>query len=341
MKNNKLSVFVKKYVVDYLKIQRNFSINTIKSYEYSILDFIKFLKSEKINVDVLEIKDLKNDHIEKYIKYLRDKNNNSSTINVKLATLRSFFGYVESKTLEIYPINSNLKNMKPLKEETKIQEYFTVEELKLIFQSVSSGKYKNIKYCCILFLIYDCGLRASELCNLKREDLILDRYNPTLIIKNSKGNKTRKVPIDSKEIINLLKIYLKEYPLELGDYLFNNNQNKPYTRQGIRYILNKYYKIAKEKSEDKSLFNIKPHPHMLRHSKAIHLVDEGVDLIVIRDLLGHSSISTTEIYARLSDKRKREILEKNAKNKQLNYKRTKKQESELEEFLKNNIISMK
>lgn len=334
---NSLVCLIQEYIVNYSKITRNFSINTIKSYSYDLLDFIKFLRKNKIDVDNLLIEDIKIEIIEKYIKYLRDKGNKAKTVNRKISTLRSLFAYAETKAIESLDINNKIKQIKMAKEEMQIQDYYTEDEMKLIFQCASTGKEANIKYLCMLTLLYDCGLRASELCDIKLEDLVLNKDTCLLIVKNGKGRKSRTIPIDSKEVIRILKEYLETKDLERGDYLFYNNKHQKYTRSGIRYIVKKYCTIAKEKCEDKTMFNIKPHPHVFRHSKGVHLTDNGVSIIITRDILGHKSIETTEIYARISTKKKMEILNKNAETIPLNYKKTKKEKSELEEYL-NQII---
>lgn len=331
--NDSFVEFVQDFITIYAKQQRDFSNNTIKSYSYALLDFIKSLKMNNIKVDSLTISEIRFTDVENFITFLKKKGNSNRTINMKMAVLKSLFSYVETKSLKNYLICSKIKNIKPLSEESKIPEYFDTTELNLIFKSASKGTHANIKYLSILVLLYDCALRANELCNLKINDLKLERSNPYLIVKNGKGNKERIVLISSN-VVPIVKKYLNLVNRNGEEYLFLNRNNNKYTREGIYYVVQKYWKLAREKNSDTTLFNISPHPHMLRHSKAVNMIEAGASIIDVRDTLGHSSITTTEIYARISTKKKRQILDQNEKIKPLDIKRNKKEKMNLESYLR-------
>lgn len=331
MENNKLlSYQIQEYIEKYLKLQRDVSINTLQTYSYGLLQFINFLKIEKYTLETFEVKHINYQLVMKFIEYLKNKNNSSRTINNRITILKSFLEYVSYKEPSVIENYRQIKVIKKLKEEEKIHEYFTKTEVKLILKE----SQENIKYLCILSLLYDCALRVSELCNLKKENLILDKNNPVLIIENGKGRRSRTIPL-SKENVSIIKKYLNTYKSN-NYYLFENKYKVKYASKGITYILKKYYNEAKKKSENNSLFRIKPHCHMMRHSKGVHLVDDGVPLTIIKELFGHKNLATTEIYARISSEKKREILEKNSINKSLKTKRPKKEILELEEFLRKN-----
>ena len=329
--NENFSYHIKKYFTFYL-VNLNLSALTIKTYKYVMLKFLNFLKLENMDIDTLDLNDLSMEHIEKFISTLKEKNS-SKTVNVAIAVLKSFFHYLSMHSLEAIIICEKINKMKMLKTENKIPDYLTVNEIKYLLDTIS--KKGSLKELCIIALLYDGGLRVSELTKLKLED-INDNKIVTITIKNSKNKKSRIIAIN-KETYNLLKKYIKENNLIENDTIFLNKFHKAYTQKKISYIFNKYYVIVKKECEDKTMFKFKIHPHTLRHSKAIHLLEAGTDLITIRDFLGHSHVSTTEAYARISEKRKEEIILKNSKQISISIKRNKKEKEGLEKWLKENI----
>ena len=162
--------------------------------------------------------------------------------------------------------------------------------------------------------------------------------NTDVVRLHGKGNKIRLVPI-SRNCSNIIKKYINisSKNLESNNFLFTNHSKKQFTRAGIAYLLNKYEKIARK--QDPTLFTVKVHPHVLRHSKAMHLLENGVNLIYIRDFLGHESVTTTEIYAKCNPELKRKYLSQNSKlieEDLVEYNRNEK--DELLKWLKHNIL---
>ena len=172
------------------------------------------------------------------------------------------------------------------------------------FQSLLSGR----RDLAMLSLLYDTGARVQELVDLRIEDVRLS--SPTVIRLTGKGRKSRLVPI-MKPTENLLRQYMKEHDKDFAVYggypLFCNRVGKKLTRAGVTYILDKYISQAKNVGENSLPDSVSP--HCLRHSKAMHLLQSGVNLIYIRDLLGHADVSTTEVYARADEHLKRKALE--------------------------------
>ena len=166
--------------------------------------------------------------------------------------------------------------------------------------------------CVLLSLLYDSGARAQELCDMVVSDLRLD--SPSAIRMTGKGSKTRVVPL-MPPMTALLHQYLREHGLEdpaLGCCpLFTNHCGNKLGRKGVSYILDKYFQKAKTVRPElyPEIFS----PHAMRHSKAMHLLESGVNLIYIRDILGHVDLKTTEIYARIDTEMKRRALESAAK----------------------------
>lgn len=324
-----ISYQIKEYISKYLTLQRDLSPNTISTYSYGLLSFVTYLRTEKIDINTLKVKDLTIEIVNKYIEYLRGKNISGKTINNRITILKSFIEYVSYKDANVLEFYRLLKSIKKQKEVEKLHEYLTKEEIKLIMKEAK----ENIKYYCILSIAYECGLRVSEICNLRKEDLLLDKNNPRIIIEKSKGNKTREIVL-TNIVTNIIKTYLKTYNVD-SDLLFFNKYNNKYSSKGINYTFKKYYYQAKNKCNDNTMFRHNPHMHILRHSKGVHLVDNNVSLVVIRDILGHKSIKTTEIYSRISTEKKRKILEENSSTKNYHIKRNINEINDLENFLKN------
>lgn len=322
---------LKEYFDLYLNRQRNLSRNTISTYKYAFLKFIYFLKDEKINIDSFDVRSINFNLISKFVEYLKSEENSNRTVNLRITVISSFLEYVSSKLPSVLNNCNQIHKVHKLREGEKIHEYFTVEELKKIMEEAE----ENIKYYTILALLYDGALRVSELTNIKINDVILNRNNPEIIIENSKGGKQRKIVLSNK-MVKILRNYLKD--IKNQEYLFENKYGDKYSNNGITKILKKYWKRAKEKCNDNTLFLIKPHCHMIRHSKGVHLVDNGVPLTVIKEIFGHSHIQTTEIYARISTEKRKEILENNSINAKIRIKRKSEDINELEYFLKNNDL---
>jgi len=199
----------------------------------------------------------------------------------------------------------------PIKKTTKkTVEYLTVKAMKLLLEQPDKHTPKGRRALTLMSLLYDTGARVQELIDLRVCDVKLEE--PPIIILTGKGSKTRRVPI-LKNTVSILKNYLLENDLEKdwkNEYpLFTNNQNHKLTREGVNYIIRKYVQLAKESS---TIIPPRVNAHMFRHSKAMHLLQAGINLIYIRDFLGHVDLKTTEIYARADTETKRKAIEKSA-----------------------------
>lgn len=192
-----------------------------------------------------------------------------------VATARNYYSFV-------LKINLNISEIPYPRKEEKIPEVFSVEEIKKLIEFP-----KNLKHQVIICILYNCGLRISELINLQLSDI--DRSRMILKIKASKQNKDRNVPIQQK-ILELIERYYREYKPE--KYLLNGQQGLLYTESSINQLL-KYY--AKKVGINKKI-----HAHKMRHCYATHLHESGIDLNIIKNLLGHSNVKTTEIYTKVS-----------------------------------------
>ena len=193
--------------------------------------------------------------------------------------------------------------------QTKAFDYLTLEGIKAILSEPDQSTKNGFRDLVLLTLMYDSGARVQEIADLTASMLRLDE--PATIRLTGKGNKTRIVPLMSRTA-NLLRKYMEHFRVDSTSLssqpLFYSRKCEKLTRSGISFILNKYTEMARIKKQD--VIPAKVTPHTMRHSKAMHLLQSGVNLVYIRDVLGHSNIQTTEVYARADTQMKRSALEK-------------------------------
>ena len=273
----------------YLLIDKNYSKNTIDAYRNDLEMFNKFANKNISNIDDSDIKN--------YLKYLKDNKHNERSIARNTSSLRSFYKFlIINKHVKTNP----MENITSIKLSKKLPDVLTIAEINKILDIKITDNY-SIRNKAMLELIYAAGLRVSELINLKTYDIdTLENIVRTM----GKGNKERIIPI-GEYATNALNSYLSiRYTFlkkEINDYLFLNNHGKKMTRQG-------FFKIIKKLAQDN---NIKKDisPHTLRHSFATHMINNGADLRTIQELLGHSDISTTQIYTHVSTEKLKQEFE--------------------------------
>lgn len=273
---------LKEEFLRYLLIDKGYSSNTIESYRNDLEKFVKFYSNKNI-------KDITNEDLKKYIKYLNEEGLNEKSISRNVSCLKSFYKFL---VIEKFITNNVSDSLFLPKIRKALPNILTEEEvLKLLdIELITPFDYRNKA---MLELMYATGLRVSELVKVKLQDI---DFNDDIIRTFGKGSKERIIPIGE-----YAKEYLKKY-IELyrslllikgnSDYVFINNHGSNMTRQGFFKIIKK---IAKEKDIKSEIS-----PHTLRHSFASHLLKYGADLRTIQELLGHSDISTTQIYTHIS-----------------------------------------
>lgn len=280
--------FLAEYL-EYIEIEKGLSSNTIDAYRRDLSDFLDFC-AEKFGID--EVSDIKRNHINSYILKLREHDFTPRSVVRKIASLRGFFKWMCAN--EFIKSNPALSIEQP-KLPKRLPKVMTVEEVSQILSS-----NLNATEALILELLYGCGLRVSELVNLKLNNIDI---NSKYIQCYGKGSKERIVPF-GKKAQSALKKYLKQRDLiilknKLSDtkILFLKDDGKSVTRQDIyNFIRTQGEKIHKHIS-----------PHTLRHSFATHLLENGADLRVVQELLGHSDVSTTQLYTHITKKRLKEV----------------------------------
>ena len=272
---------LKKYEV-YLYTVKQLSDNSVISY---ILDIYKYLEYIKKDYNQTTNNDIYN-----YLKYLSKDKYSVYSVARKISSIKSFYNYLDNE--DIYILEVNIERPSFYKKLPTILSICEVDKL-LDIKLNTPYDYRNKA---MLELMYATGLRVSELVSLTSNNIDLES---NIVRCYGKGNKERIVPIGSVAS-KYVKLYLTEYRHSLQkrticDNLFLNNHGKPLTRQGFLLILKN---IAKEKGIEKNIT-----PHMLRHSFATHLLNNGADLRSIQLMLGHSNISTTQIYTNVSDEK--------------------------------------
>lgn len=333
MMNDYFYHYVSSYF-DFLTNTRNYSKNTIITYRNTFLDFINMLKMKKINIDEFLITDLSYDLIMEFIKYLKEeKKNQVVTINNKLATIKSFVKFLKIKNLDTLEICIQIESIKPLRVQERIPDFYSIEEIDYIMKSIDIKENKGLLYLTVITLLYECALRVSELCSLKKKDVINERKTISIFVEKTKNGTSRTLPLDEKSSL-IIKKYLEENPMNEDEYLFHTKNNNPYTRFGINKMLTRIIEKIKQNCDDKTYFQKKLHPHIFRHSRATHMLDAGIDLETIKMFLGHKSLKSTEIYLHMTKRKQEEILRKNMLKKNIKIPRSIKEKNDLESYLR-------
>lgn len=333
MINKDFSFYLTNFFADFLPNHRNCSKNTISLYKHCFILFLQFCKNEKhINIDVISFKDISTQLILEFLSWLENSRNCSiQTRNQRLAALKSFCKFVQFEEPQFFELCSSIRNIEPKKCDKNSLNYLSFESIKILLQQPQVTIKSEFKDLTLLTLMYETGARVQEIIDLHVYNLNLNNRATIHIV--GKGNKTRIVPIN-KEITDILHKYISWFNLDSTDILFSNKYGKKLTRQGVGYILDKYLQRAREKNIPLDL-NISP--HCLRHSKAMHLLENGVNLIYIRDFLGHESVITTEIYAKANPEIRRKQIEKCSKSVVQESKFSANEQNNLLEFLKEQL----
>lgn len=300
------AVLVTKFLTEYLPLHRNCSKNTISSYKDSLKLFILFLRDGKsMNINKFKMRQIDRELILEFIEWLKNRGNSPVTINHRLAGIKSFINFAQYESVENLAYLQPVLSVKSLKTTTRQVDYLTEEQMNKLINLPPTDTFAGLRHRIIMCLLYDTGARVQELCDLKIEDINLGN-NPTVKL-HGKGSKIRIVPI-SKNMNQILEVYISKFFSDIklkNEYLIKNKNNQQMSRDGIEYIVQKYATILK--NNDPS-FPSKVHPHMFRHSKAMHMLAVDIPIVYIRDFLGHEDISTTMIYARADSRKKNEAI---------------------------------
>ena len=309
MKNTDFAVHLSRYFTHYLPNERGSSPQTIDSYRYAFILFIEYMDSTGIPPEKMTVSGFTRERILGFLGWLEGSRSNSpATRNYRLAAMKGFVHYLKYEFPDYLDEYQRILAI-PLKKTGQPEiSYMKTDGIELLVSQVDPGSRNGLRDYVILMLLYTTGIRVSELIQIRVKDLSLTE--PYTMIIHGKGNKGRHVPLLKVAIPHIQKyLSVMKYDCEAryDEILFKNHMGRPFTRQGINYLLKKYGCMARKNGtayvpEDLS-------PHKLRHTVAMELLTAGVDLIYIRDLLGHSSVTTTEVYARTDAQLKRKAIE--------------------------------
>ena len=272
----------------FLKFEKGLSANSLISYQLDLQKYSNYLS----NIGIQDLSKLTYDDISRYFAGLYDVELESATISRYLSAIRGLHSYLFNEKI----IPENITDIIELPKLTrKLPEVLTFEEITRLLQIIDTSRAGAIRDRAIIETLYACGLRVSELINLKQRDIVGEAE---IIRVFGKGSKERLVPI-GQSALEWIERYKKEARIhfvktvETGDILFLNQRGNALTRAYIWKMLKEYASIAG--------INKNIHPHTLRHSFATHLIEGGADLRAVQEMLGHSDISTTQIYTHIDN----------------------------------------
>ena len=276
--------------LNYLLVDKGLSNNTVKAYEADISYFFQWLDNEN-----LKYKDLQEDHINQYISFLFQRKMRSSSVNRKISSIKSFYIFLVKRN---FVKNSPLNDLVTPKQEKYLPESMSEAEVdKLLNSPDVSNKIEN-RDKAMIEMLYATGMRISELVNLKITDVDMKRC---VVKVFGKGSKERLVPF-GETALDSLRSYLNEREQSSSKEIFLSNRGKKMTRVAFWQRV-KVYLIRENLKNSIS-------PHTLRHAFATHLLNRGADLRSVQLLLGHSDLSTTQIYTHIAKQRLSDVLKK-------------------------------
>ncbi|MGE5612983.1 MAG: site-specific tyrosine recombinase XerD [Bacillota bacterium] len=289
-----MEALVQKFV-NFLERDKRLSMNTLQSYRRDIEQYFNYLNE----INLKNISSSNKTTVIAYLLYLQKKGRATSTISRNLASIRSFYQYITKNKLIDHDPTAELESPKV---EKKLPQILSPEEVELLLEQPQCVDLKGYRDKAMLELLYATGIRVSELIQLDMDDLNLEQA----YIKCSKGARERMIPIGSIAIKALKEYIEKSRPMLVQSSeetaLFVNINGGRLTRQGFWKIIKQYKNQAK--------INKDITPHTLRHSFAAHLLENGADLRSIQEMLGHSDISSTQIYAQIAKNRIKEVYKK-------------------------------
>ena len=257
--------------------------------------FFEYCKSEEgIPYEKLTLDRIDKHLIKNFLLWLEAKRNNcAASRNQRLSGLKSLFQYIQSESVIYTVLCRDIMSIPEKKTPTVPPKYLTAEEMEVMFSMPNIKTRHGRRDLVLLLLLYDTAARAGELVELKAGDVSFGK-TPTVKLFG-KGSKTRVVPISPKTA-DMLQKYIKESQITINQFLFQNRSHDKLTTVGVAYILKKYVEMGKQFHPD--MFRMAISPHLLRSTKASHLIQGGANIYYIRDFLGHSSVVTTERYAK-------------------------------------------
>ena len=312
MKATKPSDFayhMSRYFKSYMPGTLGLKEKSIDSYQTAFFVFLRFMKNEKgIVPDRMTLETFSVELLMEFLDHLEGLGNGVATRNHRLTVLRSFFKYIQLVEPRQILLMQQMLALKHKKQSKPVVNYLTTDGIKLILNEPMATTKHGYRDMLLLTTLYETAARVSELVGIRISEIRLEA--PSTIVLHGKNGKSRIVPI-SQEASLLIRNFIERERLVGCEHgtklLFTNRSGNMLTGAGVTHILQKYANRARE--QHPTLIPDKLSPHCFRHSKAMHLLQSGVDLIYIRDILGHEHLKTTEIYAKTDNLQKRKAIE--------------------------------
>lgn len=307
--NSSLSHLITRFFTSYLANERGVSENTIAAYSDTLRLLIKQLcKKQGKQPEHLSMEMLGPEAVLDFLDHLEhDRNNSPSTRNQRLAAIKSFLHYAARENPELMLPNERIQAIRSKMTDHKPPPSLTVEQVRAILDSIDTAPLIGLRDKALIQLLYNTGARVQEIADLRIGDLRFEK--PATVTLTGKGRKTRTIPLWA-ETVQLIQAYLlaREHAGIHSDHLFLSNKGQPLTRFGIGRRVEHHGKKAAEKHP--SLNDQKITPHVFRHTTALHLIETGSDITIVKEWLGHADLKTASQYVEVSVARKREALEK-------------------------------
>lgn len=279
----------------YLNNERQYSDKTIQAYQEDVLNFLKFLNHSGDD----NFLSITHQDVRIYMSFLYDQSYSRNSLSRKISSLRSFYQFlVQENFIQENPFSY----VQMRKKQLRLPHFFYEKEMEALFEAVKGETLLDNRNEALLEVLYGTGIRVSECAGLTLQDV---DFKANVMLIHGKGNKERYVPFGSFAADALQNYYVQSREKLMNtykkqhEYVFVNHHGEPITATGIEYILNKII--------EKSSLSANIHPHMLRHTFATHLLNNGADMRTVQELLGHVSLSSTQIYAHVT----KESLQKN------------------------------
>jgi site-specific recombinase XerD len=305
-----LAKYLNRFFVEYLPLERGVSKHTIRSYSNTFtLWYEFFLSQKKISAHKVMLKDITRQNVVTFLNWLETERNGSPpTRNSRLASLRAFCYFMQYQDVKNINKWQEVLTIKAKKTEQSTVSFLTQEGMSTLLAQIPTDTIQGRRHLAILAFLYDTGARAQELISFTPQNINFSK--PMHVTLYGKGKKKRIVPIHEKLCV-ILRAYMKDKGIEENmvgkDPLFTNTHDRILTTAGLAHIINMYASLVR--TQYPGLLPEKISPHAFRHSKATHLLQAGLNIIYVRDILGHNSVRYTEIYARVDSKQKREALD--------------------------------
>lgn len=305
-----LAVRVTAYLTEYLPRQRRVSQNTVKAYRDAFVLLLRYCRDERnLAPERLTLDHIGPKLVLDFLKFLEEKRKcKPRTINQRLAALRAFFRYVQTEEPDHIERCQQVLAIPRQRCAESVVRHIRPDDLAAILACPDLETRRGRRDAVLLSVLYDTGARVQELIDLSVRDVRLG--SPAHVHLTGKGRKSRYVPL-MKRTIGLLEEYMRENDLCQAECrsmpLFKNHRGERLTRSGVRYILCKYAELVRK---ERPSLPAQISPHIMRHSKGMHLIEANVPAIIVRDILGHVDLKTTSIYSRANIEMQRRALER-------------------------------